>query len=95
MLSYEMRSSGCGRGLLSKFVRLLLASSLFMFFVGCKTTPTPPPDSIWCPMPNTTEIDDYALIVEAGPDRPAVRWISRMIAYCFPNKAEEVRDSER
>jgi len=63
--------------------RLLMAGSLLLFCVGCQTIPTPP-EHIDCPRPNTAEIDDYALIVESSPDRHAVRWISRMIAYCWP-----------
>ena len=39
-----------------------------------------------CPMPSTSEIDDYDAIVEAGPDRMAVRWIGRMISYCWPKE---------
>lgn len=44
-----------------------------------------------CPEPNTVEIDDYTAIVEAGPDRPAVRWVGRLIGWCWPDEAEEVR----
>ena len=42
-------------------------------------------------MPNTAEIDDYALIVQQDPDRPAVVWMARMISYCWHDEAEEVR----
>lgn len=63
---------------------LLLALSLSLCSVACQTIPTPPED-IYCPMPSTAEIDDYAAIVEADPDRHAVRWISRLIAYCWPD----------
>ena len=74
-------SSGrSGRG---RFL-LLLAISLSIGSAACRTIPTPPED-IYCPMPTTAEIDDYAAIVEADPDRHAVRWIARIIAYCFPD----------
>jgi len=77
-------SSGrSGRG----FCLLLLALSLSIGSAACRTIPTPPED-IYCPMPSTNEIDDYAVIVEADPDRHAVRWISRIIAYCWPDPLE-------
>ena len=68
----------------------LLGISLLMLCVGCATTS--PVGTVRCPEPNTEEIDDYASVVESGPDRPAVRWISRMIAYCWPDESEEARN---
>lgn len=80
------RSKRLGR----RHALLSLALSLSMC-CGCVTTELV---GRRCPAPNTTEIDDYAMIVEASPDRPAVRWVSRIIAYCWPDEAEEVRRHE-
>ena len=71
-----------------RLARLCLAVSLLAFCAACSASRSGP---VRCPMPNTAEIDDYALIVEVQPDRPAVRWISRLIGYCWPDEAEEVR----
>ena len=69
-------------------VRLLTALSLWMLSAGCVTRI----EAVRrCPEPQTAEIDDYAAIVEADPDRPAVRWVARVIGYCWPDEAEEVR----
>ena len=68
-----------------QLVPLLLAVTLSLFSAGCETTEGP--GRVYCPQPNTREIDDYAVIVEGGPDRPAVRWVSRVIAYCWPDEA--------
>lgn len=89
LLSREKTRSGSGikrYGKLCKpLARLSLVAILFLFCVGCETTEGP--GSVYCPQPNTREIDDYAVIVEAGPDRPAVRWVARVIAYCWPDEA--------
>ncbi|MCR9093469.1 MAG: hypothetical protein NXI30_04575 [bacterium] len=69
-----------------------LGLSLSMLFGACATTS--PVGAIRCPAPNTAEIDDYALIVEADPDRPAVRWVARVISYCWPDEADEVRRAD-
>ena len=73
----------------TRLVRLLLAASLLMCFAGCETVG--PMADVRCPQPNTAEIDDYAVIVEADPDRASVRWIGRVIGYCFPDESDERR----
>lgn len=44
-----------------------------------------------CPQPSDVEVDDYELIVGADPDRPAVRWIGRIVGYCWPEHANAAR----
>ena len=44
-----------------------------------------------CSEPTDAEIDDYESIVLADPERPAVRFVGRLIAGCWPEEAEEAR----
>ena len=69
-----------------RLARLSLVAILFLFCVSCETTDGP--GTVHCPQPNTREIDDYAVIVESGPDRPAVRWVARVILYCWPDETD-------
>lgn len=71
-----------------RLARLLLAASLCAFCVGCGASSFHP---VRCPQPNAVEIDDYAMIVELDPGRPAVRWIGRVIGRCWPDEADEQR----
>ena len=79
-----------------RLVRLSLAASLLGFCVGCAT---PVRVGVECPMPTAAEVDDYDLVVaddEARSDlpRPVVVWVSRLIAYCWPNLSELERWSD-
>ena len=60
-----------------------------MLCAACATTEGTTPRR--CPEPNAAEFADYARIVQAAPDRPAVRWVARVVAWCWPEEAEGVR----
>lgn len=70
--------------------RLYLGLSLWTLCAACATTE--PVLRPLCPQPNRLEETDYARIVAEGPDRPAVRWVSRVVGYCWPEEAAEVLD---
>ena len=91
---WRSRAFGTSRGR-TAVCRLLLSMplALSLSFGACQTVPTTPP-SIACPQPNTIEIDDYAVIVEGDPDRPAVRWVGRVIGYCWPERSDAWRRGE-
>lgn len=69
---------------------LLLISSLLLSS-ACATVPAVVGSP--CPAPNWEEADDYMEIVTDDPTRPFVRWVGRLINYCFPIDAEEARRS--
>jgi hypothetical protein len=77
-------------------VLLSLAISLWMFSTGCATEVF---TARRCPQPNEVETRDYIRIVATGYDvstgrhRPAVEWMARVVAYCWPEEAEEVRNA--
>ena len=70
------------RGLLS------MGLSLLMLSVGCAHTGGV---AVNCPRPTVAEIDDYELAIIRGRHESLVRWVSRLVAYCFPEEAEEAR----
>ena len=91
-MRYLRRTNGSGlsgRGLVQSQRRLLVALSLCLLFGGCVSPTTP--DLLNCPQPSALETEDYAQIVSDDPDRHAVRWIGRVVGYCWPEKAEEAR----
>ena len=69
---------------------LLLISSLLLCSACATATVV---DGSPCPSPNWEESDDYAEVVTDDPTRPLVRWVGRLINYCFPVEAEETRRS--
>ena len=73
-----------------RLVRLLLVLSLLVCFGACAK---PTRVGVHCPKPTEAEIDDYEwLIYKGSPEvRSAVVWISRVIAYCWPDEAEAER----
>ena len=78
---------------------LFLALTLPTFSIACLTTKPPPPAEIRCPKPNAEERADFRALVtegraERGDDRPAVRWIGRVVGYCWPRESGEVRRGE-
>lgn len=62
---------------------LVLTSS-----AGCLNS-SPPVASVHCPRPSESQATDYASL----GDRPATRWVGRLIGYCWPEELEEVRDA--
>lgn len=62
-----------------------------VLLLHCAACSTPTMVSSNCPQPNELEVDDYELIVDADPDRPAVRWIGRVVGYCWPEQANAQR----
>ena len=71
--------------------RVLLSMALLalLLCVGCSTPMT---HRRRCPQPSVVEIDDYEAVVFADPDRPVVRWVGRLVSFCWP---EESNDSRR
>lgn len=63
--------------------RCLLLLPMLGSVAGCSTV-SPAPMERHCPKPTRAEAED---VIELG-DRPAARWIGRVMAYCWP----EVRD---
>ncbi len=47
-----------------------------------------------CHEPNPLEELSWDKVVESGEYKPAVRWVGRLIAKCWPELAEEVREDE-
>lgn len=76
----------------SRLGRLSLALSLLMLFGGCAHLDGA--SARRCPEPNPIEEADYASVVAHAPDRPAVRWMARVIGYCWPEEAEAARSEE-
>ena len=83
-----MRRSG--RRNPSKGAASLAAISL-AFCVGCSTVGVV--ERPLCPIPSEEEVDDYDELERSGKHRPTIRWVGRLIAYCFPEvTALEVGD---
>jgi len=72
-----------------RLVRLLLVLSLLVCFGACAK---PTWVGVNCPK-TAAEIDDYEWLIYRGGGevRPSVVWMSRVIAYCFPEEAEAER----
>ena len=70
----------------------LLVLNLLVYSAGCAHEYRA---GINCPEPSYVEVGDYEAIVRHRPDRPAVRWVGRLVAYCWPGLAElERRDAD-
>lgn len=70
--------------------RLLMGLSLCVFCGGCATDGGPA--KRLCPVPSDPEIDSYEAVVRSGAYEPHVRWVGRLIAYCWPHVSELERD---
>ncbi len=52
------------------------------FFATC-SSPGPGAERL-CPEPSDAEVDSYAAVVISGEYEPHVRWVGRLIGYCWP-----------
>ena len=76
-----MRTSAKPRALR---VAALLAASSCAFSVACATGSSGAVDPL-CPVPSDAEVDDYDDLERSGKHRPTIRWVGRLISYCWPD----------
>ena len=77
--------------MLSRLSRALRASLFCACFasVGCAHHGGVAPSV--CPEPSWAEEASWGDVVDSGEYEPAVRWLGRIIAKCWPDLADEVR----
>ena len=73
---------------LSRAIRASLCCACFAS-VGCAHPGGVAPSV--CPEPSWAETASYNRVVESHEYEPAVRWVGRLIAKCWPKLAEEAR----